>query len=708
MVAFLIFKLNKMSFLKLQKQIENQFQELVKTGKLFRVNISGKELWDLYLNSFDEHPIWRVNSVHNCDNDRHFFERYANVVAIKNNKIVSIFDFIAEGEYQKSIEVISKKIQSSKIESIFIETFDELKLLGSDIERRKLTKTQLEYRLGNEKTLKQYTTDDALGKEIGKVYTFNHFHVYLPKQFIDFTGKSSGMLLGDLNTTRALFEKGLNIPLDTLELIRDLIQQGSLLRGDMYLPKVLEFIKLKKQFNQIPISEQQNWLWLNFQSIPYARFANELIGTTCIELAEGKEINAVCKDFNIRVDPTNYNKAKAPITKAMIQIAEKQIEELGYSDSFERRFAKIDDIDISEIKHSNIDNTIEKPVGLFGKAGVTTQSSRHKRAEFEKVESVTIDKFMQDILPNASGIEVFMENRFESNLVSLFTTEKPCKNLFKWDNPFSWTYNGNLSGKSMIKENVKAAGGKTTGVLRCSLQWNDEDTKGIIDLDLHCITAAGNHVYHGDKKDYATTTWLDIDMINPTKIGIENITIDKFTKDGIYKFYVRNYSQHKNFKGFKAEIEVDGSTYSYFLNNSFLENTNIATVTVKKGVISIEHHLPETSSSKNLWNLETNEFHKVNLVCTSPNHWGNNNIGTKEYFFMIQDCKTPDAMRAFHVDQLNSELMSVRKAIDLLGNYKMVEPSDKQLSGIGFQNTVRDEVVIRVTGTHKRVLIVKF
>jgi hypothetical protein len=34
----------------------------------------------------------------------------------------------------------------------------------------------------------------------------------------------------------------------------------------------------------------------------------------------------------------------------------------------------------------------------------------------------------------------------------------------------------------------------------------------------------------------------------------------------------------------------------------------------------------------------------------------------------------------------------------------MVKPSDKQLSGIGFNNSVKDEVVIRVTGSHKRVL----
>ena len=98
-----------MSFLKLQKQIENQFQELVKTGKLFRVNISGKELWDLYLNSFEEHPIWRVNSVHNCDNDRHFFERYANVITIKDNKIVSMFDFVLH-----NFDGLQKRLNASR------------------------------------------------------------------------------------------------------------------------------------------------------------------------------------------------------------------------------------------------------------------------------------------------------------------------------------------------------------------------------------------------------------------------------------------------------------------------------------------------------------------------------------------------------------------------------------------------------------------
>jgi len=134
-----------MTFKKLNDKIKEQFELMVKSGKLFRVNCTGKSIWDLYLKSFDEHPIWRVESVHNCDADRHFFERYANVVAIIDNKIVSLFDFEIEGEYKKSIETIARKIQSLKIDSVFIESFDELRTLGSESVRNSLKRNQKEF-----------------------------------------------------------------------------------------------------------------------------------------------------------------------------------------------------------------------------------------------------------------------------------------------------------------------------------------------------------------------------------------------------------------------------------------------------------------------------------------------------------------------------------------------------------------------------------
>jgi hypothetical protein len=498
----------------------------------------------------------------------------------------------------------------------------------------------------------------------------------------------------------------------------------------MYLNKVLEFIKLKKQFEQVPVNQRQNWLWLNFQSIPYARFANELIGTTCIELAEGKEINAVCKDFNIRVDPTNYNKAKSPVTKQMIELAEKTITDLGYENSFERRFAAIDDIDISEIKHSNIDNSVEKPVGLFGKAGVPTknQFNRHKRAEFDKVETVTIDKFMSDILPNTTSIEVFMENRMEGNLVSLFTTkDKSAKNLFKWSNPFSWTYNGNLSGKSQLAQMVEAKGGRLDGVLRFTHSWNRLEPNQSL-MDAHVFFPGNNHItnisdnYGSGRRvgwnlrtDSLSRGTQDVDYVQEAPVGyipVENITFPDLSKlpEGTYTYKIHNWNFRKSGGKGEAEIAFEGNVYQYeYPATRHKEWVDVAEVTLKNGKFTINHKLPlKNETSKTLWNLETNQFHKVNLVCTSPNHWLDNNIGTKEYFFMLQDCKTDQATRAFHIDQLNSELMSNRKAIDLLGNYKLVEPADKQLSGVGFNSTVRDELIVKVKGSHQRILKITF
>lgn len=197
-------------------------------------------------------------------------------------------------------------------------------------------------------------------------------------------------------------------------------------------------------------------------------------------------------------------------------------------------------------------------------------------------------------------------------------------------------------------------------------------------------------------------------MINPTKIGIENITWQSTLKDGNYRFYVRNYSSHTRHHGFKFEIEFDNTTYNYFYNKPFVDVVNVATIFVKNGVMNITHHLPETSSSKDLYNLSTNEFHKVNLVCLSPNHWDENNIGNKHYFFMLDGCKCPTSIRSFHAENLLPELAQHRKVLEVLGNTTMISPSDKQLSGLGFNATVRDELIVKLQGSFKRVIKIKF
>ena len=178
-------------------------------------------------------------------------------------------------------------------------------------------------------------------------------------------------------------------------------------------------------------------------------------------------------------------------------------------------------------------------------------------------------------------------------------------------------------------------------------------------------------------------------------------------KDGQYKFWVNQYSS-RNSKDFKAEIEFNGEIYKYYYNRAVSGNVQIATVTIKNGQFSIEHHLPETTSSRKMWNLDTNQFHKVNLVCLSPNFWGENNTGNKHYLFMLDDCKSDVALRSFHTEFLNSDLLEHRKVMEVLGETTKLEPAAKQLCGLGFNATVTDELILKLSGSHKRIIKIKF
>jgi hypothetical protein len=411
-------------------------------------------------------------------------------------------------------------------------------------------------------------------------------------------------------------------------------------------------------------------------------------------------------------------KVTAPYTEKQRKEAADLIEREGYTESFSRRFATLEDIKISEILHANSGDGKVKSLSILD--GMKSPSTRHKKSEFNGIEEVSIDKFMSDILPNATSVEVYLESRLESNMVSLTTSCNPdSKPMFKWDNNYSWTFNGNLAGKSEIKEAVKLAGGDIEGVLNFRLAWNNEGGSDSSDLDAWALEPNGERI--GFSTNYRKSRGgrspmsgqLDLDVIDPRgKLAVENITWNdrRKMKDGDYKLYVNQYS-HRNSQGFRAEIEFDGEIYCYEYNKALPNNSNVdvAIVTLKNGVFSIKHLLPEVgSSSKEVYGLDTNSFHKVNLICLSPNHWGGNEVGNKFFMFMLDKCKAPGKIRTFHSENLNPTLTSIRKVLEPFGVHSMIESIEPQLSGLGFNATVRDEVVVKVSGSFKRTLKIKF
>jgi hypothetical protein len=702
-------------------QIHEKFTEMSKSGKLFRVALSGHAVWDLYLASFssEDDPIFRdpESSVHNCNHCNNFIRRYGNIVSIDENfKMVTMFDVdVQEEEYRNTAKVLTEAILASKISEVFFETFDSLNKLPYE----SCSKSNSVYRLGTDKNVKRYTREEAEKFGVVKpneIRTFNHFYLDVPKTFVSTNGDSTETIMASYRAAKEVFQRGMEeISLDTLVLVKDLIIQGSLLDGQTHLYKVEEFIPLKEKYNSLPKEDQNNWCWAISYKYKLAKFKGELIGTLCSELSEGAELNKACQDWNRRVDPANYMKVTAPITGRQIEEAKKFVEENDYIESFDRRFANMNDIKVSEILHSNIGKDEIKTVSIFD--GVKSTSTRHKRNEFEGVEEVSIEKFMKDILPTCTSVEAFLTNAQSGNMVSLTTANNPdSKGIFKWNNNYSWTFNGNLAGKSQIKEAVKLAGGNVEGILNFRLAWNDGDGKDQSDLDAWATEPNGKRI--GFSTDFRSSRGnrspmsgqLDVDNTNPGgKLAVENITWINKNKmgDGVYKLWVNQYSS-RNSQGFKAEIEFGGDVYTYSYDKAVSNNVNVAEITLKNGEFTIKHLLPETTASRDIYGLETNQFHKVNLVCLSPNHWGVNNVGNKHYFFMLDGCKSPSSIRSFHNENLASDLLEHKKVMEVLGATNMISPADKQLSGLGFNATVNDELIVKLGGNFKRTLKIKF
>lgn len=718
-----------MQFSEFNKKIQKQFEVLCSTGKLFRSSITGDQLWDKYLSGFtpEENPIFRdpTRSVHDGNNDKNFFRRYGNIVALDSTgNIITMFDVDVErSDYSGTCKGLSEYLKSAPIGEVFFETFDVLNKLPYE----RCTKTSPVFQLGMATNHKQYTKEEAekygVVKE-GEIRQFHHFHTFLPSAYVDKTGKSVESIMGTYRDNKNVFERGLSeISLDTLELVRDLILQGSLLNGDAHLFKVESFINYKKAYNEIPQSRKSDWCWYNSYNLPIAKFRNELIGTLCVELTEGKELNEACQAWNYRVDSVNYMKVKPPKNQKQIDEAEKFVEENGYAESFDRRFATLSDINVEEIKHMNVSDKAVKPAGLF--AGVKpSTSSQHKRSQFDGIEEVSVDKFMKDILPACTGVELFMENRLTNNLVTLTTANDPAsKPIFKWSNNYSWSYNGNLTGKSQLTEMVEAKGGRTDGVFRFTHSWNEiEPNQSLMDLHVFmpgCEIPAqdsggpsvrGRRVGWNNRNDVLSGGTQDVDYTSEAPKGyipVENITFPELSKmpEGVYTCMIHNWSFRRTGGKGKAEIAFQGELFQYeYPATKNHQWVTVATVTLKNGVFTIEHHLPTTTSSKNVWGVETNQFHKVNLVCLSPNHWGDNNIGNKHYFFMMDNCHSDVPMRSFHNENLTGDLLQHRKVFEVLADVRKLEPTTNQLAGVGFNATVKDDVILKLNGSHKRTI----
>ena len=679
-----------MGFKNFKRLLQENFKGMTKDAThLFEVNLDKDELWNLYLDSFPAgtNEVFRERREYDCSCCRHFVKNIGNAVVIENNQVKTIWDFeTGSPTFQPVIDALSEYVKSKIVSDIWISKFNTI---GTDKNFEKL--------------------------ENGQITEWQHFYLELPNKFVDKNSRSEGDLKGSYRDVRNVFKRSLDeITQESLLTVLELISQNSLYKGEEWESVLKEFLKYKKVYDKLKTEqEKDNYAWEQSVKVGGAigKIKNHSIGILLVDISKDADLDEAVRKYEAIVAPANYKRPKAIFTKKMLEDAKKTLDELGYMDSLARRYATLDDITVNNILFSNKDSAKRISGNIFDEMSKEVSINPKK---FSKVEEVSIESFINNILPTASELEIFLENKHSSNMVSLIAPEnKDSKTMFKWDNGFSWAYSGNMTDS--MKERVKAAGGNVEGVLRFSIQWNDNERDGN-DLDAHCYEPSGHLIYYRTRTfNNPTTGKLDVDIIDPIKgkPAVENITWTDRNRmhEGVYRFLVHNFNHRGGKGGFRAEVEFDGQIFSFDYNKEIKHNERIEVAEVtfsRKNGFTIKEKLPSNVSTREIWGLKTNQFVPISVVMYSPNYWNEQQgIGHRHYFFMLKDCINSENPNGFYNEFLKEDLMQHKRVFEALGSKMSVQDVNDQLSGLGFSSTKRNELLIKIKGQSERVIKIK-
>lgn len=669
-----------MEFKIFAEPIKRQFDKLSKNSNLHRVDISRDEIWEAYLQAFPEgtNPIYKERTEHDCNCCKNFIRDVGSVVYLKDGKVETIWDVEIEGFYGEVAKAMAQLIRSKPISNVFTH-FQET--AGAQVSRQAL--------------------------EDGGVKSWNHFYARVPFNFVN---RNSGELLGERKSAVGVFERGLTeLTRQAFETVEELIEQNSLYRGEEHLQTIKEFKQLKLKYDKLKDSLEKNrFVWENV-SQRCSRMKNSVIGTLIEDISTGVDLDKAVASFEAKVAPTNYKRPTALITKGMIDQAMKTVQELGIEPSLQRRFAKAEDLTINNVLFSDKKTSVLMKGGL---RDVLLSDTKVSTNSFSKVEEISIDDFVKDIIPKITSMSVLFEGKFGKNLMSLIAPDNAdAPNILKWNNNFSWTYNGDITDS--IKEKVKKAGGNVEGFLRASLSWFNYD-----DLDIHLVEPKGYELFYGNRGSLSPSgARLDVDMnIGPeSREAVENIFWKtKPTQKGWYSVYIHNYTKRETKDvGFVVQFEIDGGITNYSYSKAVGANQKVPVISFNwdgESIIEIKvaTDIQEGGVSKEVWGIKTEQMQKVNILTISPNHWDDQAIGNKHYFFILEDCKNPDSARGLYNEFLRGDFDKHRKVFETIGSKLKCEASDNQLSGLGFSSTQPNTLLCEVKGTFNRMLKIKF
>lgn len=669
-----------MTFQPFAQQINKQLGQLQKNRDLFTVSATGDELYAHYLASFPEgsNPQFRERTEHDCSNCKGFIRNFGGVIAI-DPETLKVQTIWSVNGLEYPYNVVAARMEDIVLRSAVGGLFRVVQ--------------------------PSFSAERTVSLKDGVTETYNHFFGVAERRFVTQDGAQEGEFQTSVQVLRDSFA---NLNPGSVQAVLDLIAEKQLYRGEEHQGKVLGFKKAQDRYLSLHPDQRHTYLAVTALDMAVSRFKNSVIGTLVVDLAQGEDVEGAVRSFEAKVAPANYQRTQQVVTQKMVDAALAKIDALGLKVG--RRMAHLDDVSVNNVLWVDSSTRPQMKHGLSAllSQAVTTQPVQ---VSDKAVTEINIDSFLADILPQAQALRLLVAPDLGNSFVTLTTaTEEGGPPLFKWGNPFAWSYTGGTTDQ--IQERVKAAGGNIKALLRFSLSWFNTD-----DLDLRVEFHQGKLLlellYYGHKTSIigGLRGGLDVDMNvhGETRTPVENIAFTSILP-GTYRVAVNNFTKREaKDVGFTLQVAdgVGTTDYHYPLAVSNGQTIEALTATVDSQgnvtyVISPALQKASTQVTGEKWGLPYGQYAEVGSVLLSPNHWDGQSSGNKHTFFILKEAKADEQPRGIYNEYLHPDLHVHRKVFDVIGEKTKPELTDDQLSGIGVSSTLSRQVVVEVSAPGSR------
>lgn len=215
-----------------------------------------------------------------------------------------------------------------------------------------------------------------------------------------------------------------------------------------------------------------NLLWRFAATAPtgFCHIKSSMIGTLLEDVKAGLDTATISRKFREKMDPLQYQRPTAAPAAGNVKRAEEVFEKLGLARSLERRFARLEDVEL--IWRPRAAKEAERREGLFAHVRTKDGSGGTPEAtDLGTTTTMTFVKFRDKVLPTAEEIEcVTPTHGSYMGVVTAVHADAPP--LLQWSNPVSvYVY---VSGSPRAQWQLASPRVKVTGVMLMPWMWGGQ------------------------------------------------------------------------------------------------------------------------------------------------------------------------------------------------------------------------------------------